>query len=108
MKKISEFKFYQGISEENLKSEVKKLEDMGYDVLNNPEFDFLNDRYILYFNKKDVTYLTKEDLAKSYLQTGTHIEDVPETQQQKIFNYAKQYWWITLAIVGIIFYYLSI
>ena len=108
MKKLHDFKFCSGISEDNLKKEIKKLEDEGHDVFK-PEFDFLNDRFILFFNKRDITQPTKEDLSRF----SGGVEVTPEIQnsrttQQRITDYAKQYWFVTLGIVAVIFYYLFV
>lgn len=108
MRKHSDFKFYSGISEENMKKEIQKLKDDGHDVYK-PEFDFLNDRFILFFNKRDITQPTNEDLSRFSETRGMEVETQNNrTLQQKITDYAKQYWFVTLGIVAVVFYYIFV
>lgn len=103
---LNNFKFYEGINEENIRKEIKELTKKGHEVFDIKTIE-LNNQFILFYNKKDVTQPSEADLAKPTFQSVVE-EPEPKNTVENIIVYAKKYWILSLAVGGALFYYFII
>ena len=103
---LGDFRFYEGITEENIRREKKELEKKGHEVFN-LEIDELTNQFILFYNKRDITKPPEADLMKPTLQSATY-EPEPKDMLGRIVDFGKQYWILSSSVAVGLFYYFVI
>lgn len=105
---MENFKFYQGITEENMRKAYDELKKEGHSVT---DFfpDFVDDKFILFYNKADITRPPLADLEKSRQDNPTfNYVDPQRPMQNMAMEYLREYWYIVGFIAFGLFYYLFV
>lgn len=105
---MENFKFCQGVNEENLKKEIEELKKQGHSITNFFP-DFVDDRFILFYNKIDTTRPPLADLEKSRLDNpALNYTDPQKPAQNRVIEYLTEYWYVAGFVAFGLLYYLFV
>jgi len=107
-----EFKFYQGISEENFRKAYDEIKAKGNEIINT-HFLEMSDTFIISFNPRDKTTPPKADLEKDIHSDVLPLEShniessiFPKMENTGgILKWLKKHWYVSLPVVGAIGFY---
>lgn len=104
-----DFKFCEGISEENIRNEMKEIEKKGHEVTGMKIIE-IQDKFIVYYQKRDPTQPPNGDLSRETYQSDPYIEDdlADQTMWQKAMTLGKKNWYISIGAVVAVGYYFMI
>lgn len=102
---MDEFKFYDGISDENLNKAMSELKKNGH-IIKKIEFGWIENKFIVFYNTKPITQPPSADL-KVYTDVQAYYSPENPQKIKTFFDlYVKEYWYIfTLAGVFVLYYF---
>lgn len=99
---MNNFKFYSGISEENVRKAINELTSQGFETGKHKYLE-MNDTFIIYYKEKNKTIPPQSDLMKD-VHADAHPFNNPYPMiehRNHLMDLAKEYWYVVIAVIGL-------
>jgi len=104
---MENFRFYEGINQDNLKKAIEELKKEGHSVID-VKFVDVDDKFVLFYNKVDITRPPLADLQKDIHIPLFQYADPQRPMQNIVIEYLKEYWYIAGFVAFGLFYYFMV